>query len=598
MEKPRISLASRIFRADTDKRQGAPRGKKTLPRDLGKLREIMNMPLDVFIEIAAHLRPIDILQLARTSKLLRNILLSHGSRSVWITARKAIEPPLPECPHGVSEPQYASVVFERFCHACGVGRAVNVDYSIPIRLCGPCWKANVRNALTLAQEAGLNDEQAEIFGLLPQCKVARSGSHASVIDSLDQTPAMADKMAFYEPEFVAVAKQYKELRVGKDTLALQRFTDERKADTLRRLNFSLAVAKWASDMRRGECEARVESQKRQEQRQADVEAKLIASGYPRESWPTGDLEFRKIMHAPRPRKLTPQTWNEILPHVLEAMDRQRALRADWERRARQAQLAGRYAAFLDADRNVDAQKRTLPAFPDALPFMQDVNTDLCGVDVADAQFTAAVEAVLAHADEYRARVRHDLAQIVREAQAAASAGPSSGTRTRAREGSRDKSKGTGKQRARPVDDPVERALLDAPTSLFCCHWSCSRGRGCTARKTFAGMLEHWQREHGASPWEPEDVLLVPDPEGALAAAVGRLAGALGLPEDAGLSAIEEEIWRGGLECACGEDPDVDFARGARYLLLDELVRLPTALRLPALAHSGLSCSADARRNGG
>lgn len=51
----------------------------------------------------------------------------------------------------------------------------------------------------------------------------------------------ASRDAFYEPEFVAVAKQYKELIGGGDQKALQQFIDERKADTIRRFNVSLVV---------------------------------------------------------------------------------------------------------------------------------------------------------------------------------------------------------------------------------------------------------------------------------------------------------------------------------------------------------------------
>ncbi len=57
------------------------------------------------------------------------------------------------------------------------------------------------------------------------------------ITVVDQT----SRNAYYEPEFVAVAKQYKELVKGGDQKALQQFIDERKADTIRRFNVSLVM---------------------------------------------------------------------------------------------------------------------------------------------------------------------------------------------------------------------------------------------------------------------------------------------------------------------------------------------------------------------
>ncbi|THH03242.1 hypothetical protein EW145_g6411 [Phellinidium pouzarii] len=55
----------------------------------------------------------DLLRLSRSSKALRELLMSKSSRIIWRTAEKSIG--LPECPKDLSSPQYASFVFDTFC---------------------------------------------------------------------------------------------------------------------------------------------------------------------------------------------------------------------------------------------------------------------------------------------------------------------------------------------------------------------------------------------------------------------------------------------------------------------------------------------------
>jgi hypothetical protein len=55
----------------------------------------------------------DILHLARTSLNIRAILMSRDSAHIWATARSVVG--MPECPPDLSEPQYASLMFERTC---------------------------------------------------------------------------------------------------------------------------------------------------------------------------------------------------------------------------------------------------------------------------------------------------------------------------------------------------------------------------------------------------------------------------------------------------------------------------------------------------
>ena len=73
---------------------------------------------NVYCQIASHLEPLDLLHLARSSTILRTIVLSRHNVSVWKAALRNVDN-LPACPIDMSEPQYAALVFDRHCFVSG-----------------------------------------------------------------------------------------------------------------------------------------------------------------------------------------------------------------------------------------------------------------------------------------------------------------------------------------------------------------------------------------------------------------------------------------------------------------------------------------------
>ncbi|KAL0566785.1 hypothetical protein V5O48_015221 [Marasmius crinis-equi] len=112
--------------------------KRTVRMKRGLLQRIKEFPLDVVFDIFSHLTPHDLLNLSRTSKDLRKLLLSRSTTSVWRLSRSNVSG-LPECPDDMSEPAYAHLCFDLRCHHCeGKQPAVNMLWHCRTRSCHAC----------------------------------------------------------------------------------------------------------------------------------------------------------------------------------------------------------------------------------------------------------------------------------------------------------------------------------------------------------------------------------------------------------------------------------------------------------------------------
>ncbi|KIJ10778.1 hypothetical protein PAXINDRAFT_16249 [Paxillus involutus ATCC 200175] len=105
------------------KRQSRRKGKQTenaepmkRSRRCGRLEMMPEMNLDILFYIFGFLHPMDILNLARTTKAFRQLLMRRSSAFIWKTSCKQIDG-LPDCPPDLTEPQYVNLVFDPHCYA-------------------------------------------------------------------------------------------------------------------------------------------------------------------------------------------------------------------------------------------------------------------------------------------------------------------------------------------------------------------------------------------------------------------------------------------------------------------------------------------------
>jgi hypothetical protein len=105
-------------------------------RRRGKRVELCQLNLDVLFLLAAYVHPLDLLNLARTCKSLRDLLMDKASTFVWKTARGQAQG-LPDCPADLTEPEYANLVFYARCHGCGK-HAKKILWTMRRRYCPGC----------------------------------------------------------------------------------------------------------------------------------------------------------------------------------------------------------------------------------------------------------------------------------------------------------------------------------------------------------------------------------------------------------------------------------------------------------------------------
>ncbi|KAG8995383.1 hypothetical protein FRB94_009174 [Tulasnella sp. JGI-2019a] len=98
------------------------------------------LPLDVVHEIFRWLEPLDLLQLARTTRTLRSHLMSKVSSSLWKSTRENVIGGTPECPEYMSEPAFARLLFMNECFVCGKietsPEECRIYWNIQMRCCG------------------------------------------------------------------------------------------------------------------------------------------------------------------------------------------------------------------------------------------------------------------------------------------------------------------------------------------------------------------------------------------------------------------------------------------------------------------------------
>ncbi|KAF9781569.1 hypothetical protein BJ322DRAFT_1076985 [Thelephora terrestris] len=384
------------------------KGQAPSGRNVGKLAGLLKMPPDVFREIVSDLHPMDILHLARTSLNIRAILMSRDSAHIWATARSVVG--MPECPPDLSEPQYASLMFERTCFACGSTRAMRRSAQLKVRFCGSCWKENVKTSHELGA------------ALMP--KFSPKDYVLDLLPSSDDVYVVASRLSrcsFYKPEYDAVLKHYGELKESGRLLSLLAFKKERQEFVRQCFEFGRDVDSWwrvYSAKRSAENEkVREHKNEDKQERKNFVHAKLIEAGYAAEDFPVSNSEWEKTVT--KRVKLTDKYWSsKMLPRLKVMIEAEQARKEEIKRKER---LHQRYLEFakIYISRGVHENE------PEEGPFMMPsygifkndprvqalLMEDDCRVPFTEERYEPIEDLIAEGAIRYNICARQDLARM-------------------------------------------------------------------------------------------------------------------------------------------------------------------------------------------
>ncbi|KAG8731932.1 hypothetical protein FRC11_001504 [Ceratobasidium sp. 423] len=277
---------------------------------------LVNMPVEVLIEIARYVHPLDLIMLSRVNKFFRELFMDKRSALIWRSARENL-PGLPPCPDDVCEPQYAAILFTKRCSMCGGYAPREMDPALLVRLCVHC------------RERGLVD-------------INRVTDATLLVASRGIVPGRSHRWTSWclYDEARAVKLKLNELNEAGDQEALQKWKEERHKIVRERSWTTELLSKWLKN-REQERERDLNTLK--SARQAEIESRLISLG-----WEEGDFvcyegwrhkQWQSMVFSAKP--LSDKIWDNLLPHLLghlelnrnQRLERERSQRRGWRRNA-------------------------------------------------------------------------------------------------------------------------------------------------------------------------------------------------------------------------------------------------------------------------
>ncbi|CAE6496594.1 unnamed protein product [Rhizoctonia solani] len=298
-----------------DKGQPQPR-KKHVRGKQGGLAGLVNMPIDIFTEIASHLLPIDIISLSRANRFFRNLLMNRSSSHIWHGVMRNVRG-LPPCPPDLSEPHFLALLFSKHCTMCGQPLRCRMDEILRVRLCVLCREEHL---------VSLENIPWELRSL-----VHHSGR---VVPSKRRWgPDVAHAL---KEEVRQVEQRYQELGNGGNGEATMNWEAERRDLIAKRTIEANAIKEFLDTI---ENDREQELREMKHGRRREIENRLVKLG-----WEKKDMQF--TFHSPsrkewyylveQAKPLTERIWTNLQPKLIPILEANREARLQKEISERQS----------------------------------------------------------------------------------------------------------------------------------------------------------------------------------------------------------------------------------------------------------------------
>lgn len=291
----------------------------------GRLQNMLSLPFDVLFLIFAELGPMDLVNLARTSKALRGVLMSRKSIWVWLIARQnAGATKVPDPPDDMSEPAWALLLFgPAVCSQCSTRNIHRVDFALRRRLCAVCRKKNLVTVAKLRYQC--IDLNESVMELLPYTEIGGCAHRRS-----------SNNRFYWRPDLVEIGQKLAELEVDRDLGkpgAQERLASFRKQRKDLADSIILSCAEFEKWIKAESIAQTSDARERRTQRRKDLKDRILAAGYD-----NADIDYIGMSSVPGAnvsKVLTEDAWRRIRTKVEKRLSSARADRLCAERRRRE-----------------------------------------------------------------------------------------------------------------------------------------------------------------------------------------------------------------------------------------------------------------------
>ncbi|KZO97156.1 hypothetical protein CALVIDRAFT_597868 [Calocera viscosa TUFC12733] len=304
-------------------------------KNQGRLERISDLPTELFLEICSHLSPLDVLHMARTTRLWRRTLMSRSSTRVWRAARGTI-PGLPDCPEDVSEPQYAKLLFERDCTTCTAVNGPSPDLALRMRLCRNCKRKSMipaRKFKSLFPEEDLSILRIVPFTLGRPSALFTYAHAERCFDAVGANTHGYERgtQYFYRPavEKMLVESKEREALVDKEEYA--RWVEEQETRVTRIRESAVVITNWYGQWNMSN---RNDKEMIRKERRRAIEAKLLELGYDQRDMVWGYSAPSSLL---QDKPLTEAGWNRVRGPLEAIVAANRDVRLQREKEAVQRQ---------------------------------------------------------------------------------------------------------------------------------------------------------------------------------------------------------------------------------------------------------------------
>ncbi|CAE6451891.1 unnamed protein product [Rhizoctonia solani] len=362
-------------------------GAETEPKNL----QFTNLPHELFSEIAKRLYPLDLIYLARVNKFFRRVLMDPSSAEIWrATLANADLPPCPD--DDMSEPEYAALMFDKQCTECGDPASCHMDPIFMIRLCSGCRK-----------DLALKAEKVDPI-LQPM-----------ILRSQFLVPPKGIKRPYWcmRDEYEEVDQVYNLLRAEGDHHAMRAYTDTRNKMVR---DWSQATKPLVDWVQKREKQRKLELNKLQVDRQAEIEARLLQLGW-------AQVDVRDCFYfspdakpmVSKAKVLDDEDWNAMLPHLLKGLETARGHRLEREANGRRLEHEDIFNKWLNTlpehsgrgkKKDITIQIPSLPANRYVLKW--PLIEELLNQDKPTGEFNSEFESKKEHIKEQFSGWRFDL----------------------------------------------------------------------------------------------------------------------------------------------------------------------------------------------